>query len=855
MKINLDLNDLSTYDQNLLLNELNSSLEGLNNFQAQKRLTQYGTNEILRKPYHLIILEAISHSINPLVAILFFAALISAFTGNVVNAAIIISIIIISIGLDYFQSHRALVAIKMLQKKIATTVTVLRENQWLEIPAKELVPGDLFRLSAGDMVPADSILLKSKDLHIHQAALTGESMPVEKEAIPLKTKPKNPLDALNIVFSGSSVIGGSATALAINTGSNSLFGHIAESLKKKPPHTEFEQGMMRFSTFIMKMVFLLVIFVFSINIYMHRPLLDSLLFAVALAVGLTPELLPMITTVTLASGAVRMSKKKVIIKNLSAVQNFGSIDILCSDKTGTLTSGEMNLTKYLDFSGKQSEFVMLLAYLNSLYITEIKSPFNIAVLKKARLNPLDLAILKHDHPDIQPYHKVDEIPFDFERRRSSVIVSKNENHLFICKGAPENIMSVCSYYDFAGERELFTEKEQKQCELLFQSLSSEGYRVLAIAYKLMDRQLKYTQSDEKEMIFAGFLAFTDPLLEDIPKVIKDLRQEGINIKILSGDNLIVTQHICQKVGMDTSRILTGEEISKISDDALPSLAEGIDIYARINPMQKQRIISALKKRGHVVGYLGDGINDVPSLHHADVGISVASAVDIAREAADIVLLEHHLKVLLNGIIEGRKSFRNVMKYLMMGTSSNFGNMISMVVTVLFLPFLPMLPRQILLNNLLYDISQITIPTDHVDPSSIHQYKRLDINIIRQFMFYVGPISSVFDFLTFFVMLKIFSANEALFQTGWFVESLATQTLVIFIIRTAKKPWQSMPSLPLTATVILIVMVGIWLPFSPFSGLFGFVPLPPLYFLFLVTATFTYLFLVELIKKKIMRKLY
>ncbi|CCD09743.1 magnesium-translocating P-type ATPase [Legionella pneumophila] len=855
MKINLDLNDLSTYDQDLLLNELNSSLEGLNNFQAQKRLTQYGTNEILRKPYHLIIIEAISHSINPLVAILFFATLISAFTGNLVNAAIIISIIIISIGLDYFQSHRALVAIKMLQKKIATTVTVLRENQWLDIPAKELVPGDLFRLSAGDMVPADSILLKSKDLHIHQAALTGESMPVEKEAIPLKAKPKNPLDALNVVFSGSSVIGGSATALAINTGSNSLYGHIAESLKKKPPHTEFEQGMMQFSTFIMKMVFLLVIFVFSINIYMHRPLLDSLLFAVALAVGLTPELLPMITTVTLASGAVRMSKKKVIIKNLSAIQNFGSIDILCSDKTGTLTSGEMNLTKYLDFSGKQSEFVMLLAYLNSVYITEIKSPFNIAVLKKARLNPLDLAILKHDHPDIQPYHKVDEIPFDFERRRSSVIVSKNENHLFICKGAPENIMSVCSYYDFAGERELFTEKEQKQCELLFQSLSNEGYRVLAIAYKLMDRQLKYTQSDEKEMIFAGFLAFTDPLLEDIPKVIKDLRHEGINIKILSGDNLIVTQHICQKVGMDTSRILTGEEISKISDDALPPLAEQIDIYARINPMQKQRIISALKKRGHVVGYLGDGINDVPSLHQADVGISVASAVDIAREAADIVLLEHHLKVLLNGIIEGRKSFRNVMKYLMMGTSSNFGNMISMAIAVLFLPFLPMLPRQILLNNLLYDISQITIPTDHVDPSSIHRYKRLDINIIRQFMFYVGPISSVFDFLTFFVMLKIFSANEALFQTGWFVESLATQTLVIFIIRTAKKPWQSMPSLPLTTTVLLIVMVGIWLPFSPFSRLFGFVPLPPLYFLFLVTATFTYLFLVELIKKKIMRKLY
>lgn len=509
----------------------------------------------------------------------------------------------------------------------------------------------------------------------------------------------------------------------------------------------------------------------------------------------------------------------------------------------------MELTQYLDFSGEQSEFVMLLAYLNSLYITEIKSPFNIAVLEKAKLNPLDLAILKHDHPDIQPYHKVDEIPFDFERRRSSVIVSKNENHLFICKGAPENIMSVCSYYDFSGEKQIFTEKEQQQCELLFQSLSTQGYRVLAIAYKLMNQQLKYTRRDEKEMIFAGFLAFTDPLLEDIPAVVKDLRHEGINIKILSGDNLIVTQHICKKVGMDTNRILTGEEISKITDDALTSLAEQIDIYARINPMQKQRIISALQKRGHVVGYLGDGINDVPSLHHADVGISVASAVDIAREAADIVLLEHHLKVLLNGLMEGRKSFRNVMKYLMMGTSSNFGNMISMAIAVLFLPFLPMLPRQILLNNLLYDISQITIPTDRVDPGSIHRYRKLDINIIRQFMLYVGPISSIFDFLTFFVMLKIFSANESLFQTGWFVESLATQTLVIFIIRTSKKPWQSIPSIPLTATVLLIVMVGIWLPFSPLSGLFGFVPLPPLYFLFLITATFAYLFLVEVIKKR------
>lgn len=855
MEMNIDLNELTTYNNDQVLSEMNSSLEGLSNAQVQKRLIQYGSNEIQRRPYHIIIFEAISHSINPLVAILFFAALISAFTGDRINAVIIISIIAISIGLDYFQSHRALVAIKMLQKKIATTVTVLRENQWLDILAGELVPGDLFRLSPGDMVPADSILLKSNDLHVHQASLTGESLPVEKEAIPLKNKQANPLDAQNVVFSGTSIIGGTATAIAINTGINTLFGHIAESLKKKTPPTEFELGMNRFGAFIMKMVFILVLFVFAINLYMHRSLLESLLFAVALAVGLTPELLPMITTVTLATGAVHMAKKKVIIKNLSAVQNFGSIDILCSDKTGTLTSGEMDLTQNLDFSGKSSEFVMLLAFLNSLYITEIKSPFNIAVLKKAKLNPLDVAILKHDHPDVQSYHKIDEIPFDFERRRSSVIVNKNENHLFISKGAPEQILSICSFYDLDGTKQKLTKKVLKECELLFQSLSNQGYRVLAIAYKIMNKQLKYTREDEKEMIFAGFLAFTDPLLEDTPKVIKELRQEGITIKILTGDNEIVTRHICQKVGMDTSRILTGAEIAKITDSALVSLVEQIDIYARIDPMQKQRIILALKRRGHVVGYLGDGINDAPSLHSADVGISVASAVDIAREAADIVLLEPRLNVLLDGIIEGRKSFRNVMKYLMMGTSSNFGNMLSMAMAVLFLPFLPMLPTQILLNNLLYDISQITIPSDHVDPSQVHKYKRLDINIIRKFMFYVGPISSLFDFLTFYVMLKIFSANEALFQTGWFVESLATQTLVIFIIRTAKSPWKSRPSLPLTTTVLLTVIIGIWLPFSPFSGLFGFVPLPPMYFLFLVTATFAYLFLVEIIKKKIMWKLY
>lgn len=852
-EINMDLKRLTTLDKKQIFSALESSEEGLTRMQAKVRTNYYGSNEIIRKPYHLVILEAISHAINPLAAILLFAALVSAYTGSVVNATIIITIIVLSIGLDYFQSHRALVAVRKLQEKLAASTNVLRDGLWQIIPSRELVPGDVIRLVAGNMVPADSLLLDAKDLHIHQAALTGESLPVEKEAIRLDSIPQNPVEAINAIFSGSSVIGGIATAIVVNTGHQTLFGNIAESLRKKPPPTEFEKGMTRFGAFIMKMVFLLVVLVFAINIYLQRPLLESLLFAIALAVGLTPELLPMITTVTLAAGAVRMSNKKVIVKNLAAIQNFGSIDILCSDKTGTLTSGDMLLEQHLDPCGKKSEHVMLLAYLNSLFVSEIVSPFNLAVLKKTNINPLDAAILKHDHPDIQPYHKVDEIPFDFERRCSSVVVDKNGIHILITKGAPEHVMKLCSHYDIAGKKLLFDEETRKQCESVFLSLSRQGYRVLAIAYNEMITKSAYNRHDEKGLILSGFLAFIDPPLDDIPDVIKELHREGVKIKILTGDNDLVAQHVCRQVGIDPNRILLGEELEHISDPALGKLAEETDIFARISPMQKQRIITVLRSRSHVVGYLGDGINDAPSLHTADVGISVATAVDIAREAADIILLKPHLKVLLNGIIEGRKSFGNVMKYLMMGTSSNFGNMLSMVVAVLFLPFLPMLPTQILLNNLLYDVSQITIPTDHVDRRFTRKHRYLDIDVIRKFMFSIGPISSAFDFLTFFVMLNIFSATESLFQTGWFVESLATQTLVIFVIRTSKSPWQSKPSMPLAIVVLTVVCIGIWLPFSPFATFWGFVPLPSLYFLFLAMATFAYLFVVELLKKKLLWK--
>ncbi|CEG58331.1 Magnesium-transporting ATPase, P-type 1 [Legionella fallonii LLAP-10] len=843
---------LVTLGNEQALDKLDSTEQGLTNINAQKRQILYGKNDLGHKPYRSVILESISNSTNPLVIILVVAALLSAFTGNMINAGIIITIIIFSVGLDYFQNRRALVAVKKLQQQIAATATALRDGQWIELSFEQLVPGDIIRLVAGDLVPADSLLLKAKDIHVHQSALTGESLPVEKESVQEKKAPHNPIEARNAVFSGSTIVNGIATAVVVNTGSNTLFGQIAESIKKAPPHTEFEKGTMRFGIFIMKTVFFLVIFVFAVNIYLKRSLIESLLFAIALAVGLTPELLPMITTVTLAAGAVHMARKKVIVKNLSAIQNFGSIDILCSDKTGTLTSGEMALDQCIDPFGEKSEHVMLMAYLTSLFGTEIPNPFKKAVLKKASINPLDMAILKHDHPNVQKYNKIDEIPFDFERRRSSVVVDKNDIHLLITKGAPEYVMKVCSSYDNDGKLLVLNDEIRKQCDSMFSSLSQQGYRVLAVAYrKVKNTQPSYHAHDEKEMVFAGFLAFNDPPLSGISTVIKELHQQGVKVKIITGDNDLVAAHVCKQVGLDVSRIVLGEELDHISDSALGKIAEETDVFARISPVQKQRIIIALKTRGHVVGYLGDGINDAPSLHSADVGISVAGAVDIARESADIILLKHDLKVLLNGILEGRKSFGNVMKYLMMGTSSNFGNMLSMAGAVIFLPFLPMLPTQILLNNMLYDTSQITIPTDNVDNSFIKKPKHWNIDIIKKFMFYIGPISSLFDFLTFYVMLKVFAASEALFQTGWFVESLATQTLVIFVIRTAKNPWQSRPSLSLTLMVLTVVSIGILLPFSPLAKYWGFVPLPSMYFLFLTAATLFYLVLVEIIKKKLM----
>jgi len=825
----------------ILFAQLHTSEQGLSDQEAQRRRARFGANEPVQAQRASGIAQLLLLLANPLVAILLIAALISGVLGDKINAAIIVTIVALSIALDFIQTHRSQQAANLLREQVAPTATALRDGHWIELPRRDLVPGDIIRLTAGDLVPADARLIHALELHVQQAALTGESLPIEKEATDDEPTPPSHADARNMVFLGTSIVSGTATALVTATGSNTAFGDIATWLAARAPETEFDRGIRRFGFLIMRTVFFLVLFVFLVSIAVRHDPFASLLFAVALAVGLTPEFLPMITTVTLARGAVHMSKQKVIVKHLAAIENFGSMDILCSDKTGTLTSGDLVLEQHLDPLGNPAESVFLLAYLNSLYDTGIKSP-------------LDAAVLAHGQPDVSGYHKIDEIPFDFERRRLSVVVETAGTRRLITKGAPESVLALCSGYDVHDQQRSFDDEAHAQCQATYQQLSTQGYRVLAVAYRPVPEQDSYHVADERDLTLAGFVTFADPPLADAAEVLDALRHDGVTVKILTGDNELVARHICTQVGLDAGRIVLGDELDRMSDAALAPIAEATTIFARVSPAQKNRILLALKARGHVVGFLGDGINDAPSLHAADVGISVATAVDVAKDAAEIILLERNLRVLHQGILEGRRAFGNVMKYLLMGTSSNFGNMFSMAGASAFLPFLPMLPTQILLNNFLYDLSQVTIPTDHVDASFIRKPRHWDITLIRDFMVFIGPISSLYDFLTFFVLLFIFHASAPLFHTGWFVESLATQTLVIFIIRTMSNPLRSRPSRPLAITTLLIVFTGLVLPFTPLARALGFTPLPATYLLFLAVATGTYLLLVEVAKRRLMRRL-
>jgi Mg2+-importing ATPase len=752
---------------------------------------------------------------------------------------IVLTIIFVSVTLDYYQESKAEKAAQLLKQKVTTTATVLRDKVKQEIKFPEIVPGDIVYVSAGDIAPADARVISAKDLFLNQSALTGESFPVEKTSGSIKAKEGAITEWSNYLFMGTSVISGTAAAVVVRTGSLTEYGKIAKKLIERPPETEFERGTKSFGFLIMQVTFLLVLFVFLI-IALRNPTTDgvveALLFAVALAVGLTPELLPMIITINLSRGAMAMSKKGVIVKRLSSIENFGSMNVLCTDKTGTLTENQIKLILNVDMNGKEDEKVFLLSFLNSHFQTGLRSP-------------LDEAILKHKEIDTSKYQKIDEVPFDFIRRRVSVVVERGKQRIFIAKGAPEEILKVCSYYELGRAISDLTEDKRKKIEQQYHDLSAEGLRALGIAYRrLKEEKAVYSINDESDMTFLGFVAFLDPPKETAKQSLQLLSKAGIELKILTGDNELVTRKVCDELGFEVKDVALGSDISNMTDEALVALVEEANVFARVNPAQKDRIITLLKKNGHVVGYMGDGINDAPSLKTSDVGISVNNAVDVAKESADIILSKNDLTVLAEGVLEGRKTFGNTMKYIMLGVSSNFGNMFSVAAAAVFLTFLPMLPVQILLNNLLYDLSQSTITTDSVDEEYVERPKRWDISFIRNFMLFLGPVSSLFDFLTFFVMLLVFAAAPSLFQTAWFIESLCTQTLVVFVIRTRRKPfYKSKPSKYLLISSLSIVTFALVIPFTPIGAIFGFVAPPPMFFVALAILLGAYLVLAEAVK--------
>ncbi len=819
-----------------VLKRLKSQEKGLNESEVRCRLDEFGENVLAKEKKLSVVLEFLGKFKSPLIILLFVAAIISAYFGEVVNAVIIALMIISSGILDFFEEHNAGQAVKKLLETIKTTTAVIRGGKTKEIKISQVAVGDLIFLNSGDLVPADCRVIGAKDFFVNQSALTGESVPCEKIELPVEADHQTFAELENMVFAGTNVISGSATVVVVNSGQHTEFGKIAGTLARPQEKSEFEDGIVHFGYFIMKIILFLVMFIFLFNAIFRHQILESFLFAVAIAVGITPELLPMIMSITMSRGAVKMAKKGAIVKKLSAIPNFGSMDILCTDKTGTLTEGKISLVKYVDSSGNNSEKVLEYAYLNSFYQTGIE-------------NPLDKAVIEYKKLDISQYKKIDEIPYDFIRKRMSVVVEDGER-LMISKGAPEEIFNCCSLYSYNGEEHPFGAEEKNKANLYYEQLSREGYRVLALAIKKIDREKKlFLKEDECDLEFRGFIAFLDPPKAGVKKIVEGLEKVGIVIKIITGDNELVTKKICEEINLPVQGVLLGEEMKNLTVEALRRRVNKTTIFARFSPSDKNRVILALRANGHVVGYLGDGINDAPSLRAADVGISVNNAVDVAKESADIVLVRKSLQILHEGVIEGRKVFGNTMKYILMGLSSNFGNMFSAAGAVIFLPFLPMLPVQILLNNFIYDVSQLTIPTDNVDEEWVIKSKRWNIKFIRRFMLFIGPISSIFDFSTFFLFYYGFKVTEGAFQTAWFLESLMTQVLVIHFIRTKKIPFfQSRPSWPLLASTLSAVVIGWVIPFTIVGKFFGLVPLPPYMLWSIVGIVIVYLGLVEIGKR-------
>ncbi len=827
-----------------LLAALNTRPAGLDAAEAAARLARSGPNLLRPRAERAWLLAFFAHFRNPLVLVLLAASAIAGFLGDMRSFVVIVVIVLMSVTLDFVQEYRAGRAVDRLKRQVALRASVVRDGQAHAAAVADLVPGDVVLLAAGDLVPADGRVLEARDLFVNQALLTGESYPVEKHAAdiePGRSAGGDIAAATNAVFMGTSIVSGSARVVLARTGSNTALGQIADTLARRPPRTAFERGTRDFGNLILRLTLLLVLFVLLVNALFHRPLLESFLFAVALAVGLTPELLPMVVSVTLSQGAMRLARSRVIVKRLSAVQDLGGIDVLCTDKTGTLTEGRIRLERHVDAAGRNSGRVLELAYLNSYFETGIRSP-------------LDDAILAHRHVDVGSWRKIDEVPFDFERRRVSVLLEQGGQRTLAVKGSPEDILRLCTGYEADGRQHPLDAAARARIQALFESLSRDGFRVLGIAWRGEPPQHDHAVlGDEAELVFSGFAAFLDPPKASAAPALAALAQDGIALKIVSGDNEFVTRYICAQLGVAVGGVLTGGEIAQLDDPALQARVQGANLFCRITPAQKTRVLAALRARGHVVGFLGDGINDAPALHTADVGISVDSAVDVAKEAADLIMLEHDLQVLHAGVREGRRTFGNVTKYIMMGTSSNFGNMFSMAGATLLLPFLPMLPIQILLNNFLYDLSEIAIPLDSVDEAALARPRTWDMHFIRNFMLTLGPVSSVFDFLTFYVMLGVFHAGEALFHTGWFVESVVTQVLVIFVIRTRGSPFANRPHPALAALSLLVVAVAIALPLTPLGAHLGFVAPPAAFYAVLAGIAAAYLFAVYAMKRVFYRR--
>jgi P-type Mg2+ transporter len=808
--------------------------KGLSDDDAAARLKQYGPNTFKARSKGSSIILFLLQFKSPITLLLIAAALLSMGLGDFTDAVIILIIILISSILGFWQERGAANAVDELLKMVQIRCHLLRNGNGIELPVESTVPGDIVILSAGDVIPGDSLILNSKELFVDEAAFTGETYPVEKNAgivaadAPLAKRS-------NSLFMGSHVISGKATALVIKTGRQTEFGKISDRLRIKAPETDFEKGIRHFGYMLMEITLVLVIIIFAINILLHKPALDSFLFSLALAVGLTPQLLPAIITVNLSAGARTMAKQKVIVKRLSSIENFGSMNILCSDKTGTVTEGKVTLKDALDIEANHSDKTLEYAWLN-------------ASMQQGFHNPIDEAICLSYKGNTNGFSVQCEIPYDFIRKRLTIQVRSGTDNFAVTKGALNFILDICDKAETANGQIIPLDDKRDAINDQYHKLNASGFRVLGIAYKNASGEKDFTREDEKDMIFLGFITLFDPPKKDALQTINNLRNLGVQLKLITGDNALVADSLARQIGINDAVILTGKQLREMSDSALIQQAIHTNIFAEVEPNQKERIIVSLKKGGNVVGFLGDGINDAPALHTADVGISVDTAVDVAKEAADIVLLNQDLNVLSAGIVAGRKTFTNTMKYIFMATSANFGNMFSMAGASLFLPFLPLLPKQILLTNLLTDFPEMTIATDRVDTISVEKPHRWDIKFIQRFMIVFGLLSSVYDYLTFGVLLFFMKANDKIFQTGWFVESVISATLIVLVVRTRLPFLKSLPGKYLSISTSAVVLFVLILPFTPLAGLFGFVPLPIIFYGWMLLIVTAYIISAEIAKK-------